>query len=295
MARTTSPIPFSDDAWPATLTPGNSRAPRCACGRMALRRQGRSGRNEGLRHLDLPAARRDDPGQERGAILSEDVGKGTAGGRDESSARSTRAARSPSPRARPPAASARSSRRRVSRRGSRTGAHRRRGSSTAGGRPRDRRAVGEARVRIGPELAVRVPGGLDARDIVFEQRLQLWNVVEGEAVLVLRDDLRLVQVEAAEMEKGERHAVDPESSFVRLELPVGQAPVTDVVSGVAQDVHAFEQPRHEVEPALVHEQALPDVVDALVVAALAPPFDEALDGRHRCAGPGIRRCRFPSP
>ena len=133
----------------------------------------------------------------------------------------------------------------------------------ASGVTRDGHAIVEARVGVGPALALRVPGGPESRRIVLEERP------------ADQRHQRLLEVEAAEMEECDGDAVDPELAVLRFDLPVGQPPVTDVVPGVAQDVHRVEEPGHEVEPPLVREKAEPRVGDALVVEPSAPPVEEA--------------------
>ena len=137
-------------------------------------------------------------------------------------------------------------------------------------------AVVEAAVDVGPALRFADPGCEHAIAVVEVEMARVAEVGEREAVLVLGDRAGAVGVEAREVEEAQRPAVHGEiaAGTSHHAAPV-QVPVGDVVSRVAQHLHAREQAWHEVDPLLVDEETARDVDHALLFDATVPPVEKA--------------------
>src|SRR5438128_2254261 len=93
----------------------------------------------------------------------------------------------------------------------------------------------------------------------------------GEAV-------KVIEIQAAEVEEIEWLPVDEHRITVRADRAVRETPVADVVTGLTHNVHAVEQPGHDIEPLLVDEETEAGIGDALRVDAATPPVQEPLPG-----------------
>ena len=136
-------------------------------------------------------------------------------------------------------------------------------------------------VAVGPARDL-VDAVLDELGGVLEaELLQRRLVGQPDAVLVLGEHVRLGGVEAAEVEQLERHAVDEPAPVALLDRARGEVPVGDVEAGVAQHIEIVGHPRHQVDPALVDEEAALGVDDAVALEPHAPPVEQLVGERRR--------------
>ncbi len=90
---------------------------------------------------------------------------------------------------------------------------------------------------------------------------------------MLRQQMRRVGGESAEVKKPQRHAVDAIVAVAVLHVTVRQIPVRDVASRIAQH-EVREIARHQIDPALIDEVAVLDGVEALAPQPLRPPIEK---------------------
>src|SRR5215472_5510655 len=82
-------------------------------------------------------------------------------------------------------------------------------------------------------------------------------------------------VETSEMVEPERIAVDREPGLdAARKVARADVPGCHVVTPAAHDRHPFEEGRNEINPALICEQAVRNVVAAEVISTTPPPIGE---------------------
>src|SRR5215475_6718776 len=82
-------------------------------------------------------------------------------------------------------------------------------------------------------------------------------------------------VETGEMVESEGFAADREPGFgVTRQMACAQVPRRHVVAPAADDSYSFEKGRNKINPALIREQAIRDVIAAEVIGATRPPIGE---------------------
>ncbi len=86
------------------------------------------------------------------------------------------------------------------------------------------------------------------------------------------------------MEEHERHAVHLRTLRRQRHLAVGEVPIGDVVTLVAQHVHAVAHPRNEIHPLLVDEQPVAHVHHAAAFEPRLPPLQEGVELRMPLQG-----------
>lgn len=144
----------------------------------------------------------------------------------------------------------------------------------AAGHVRHGRTVLEAAVAIGEALDLGLSLLPDALGVDLEQGGDVRALLQSEAVLILRDELRPLEVVAAEVEEAQGHVAHPPGAVPLRQRAVGEVPVGHVVARIAQDLHPRQEGRGEVHPALIHEQPLIHLVQAPAVEAARPPVEE---------------------
>ena len=128
-----------------------------------------------------------------------------------------------------------------------------------------------------PTVAGRAIGQRDA-GIVFKQAARgRVDVLEGEAVLVLGDVVRLLRVQTTVVEEDQGLAVDEHLAGVaQADGALREVPVGDVVTRVAQHGDALEHAGNEVHPALIDKDAFVHRNHAVMVQFALPPFQVAV-------------------
>ena len=111
--------------------------------------------------------------------------------------------------------------------------------------------------------------------VIVEDCRQRCAFLDGQTVLVSRQGARPGRVEPAEVEERQRSIADVVAPIASTQRTRVQVPVGHVIRLVAKDRRAREQARHEIDPFLVHEQALSNIHAAAVDQALLPPGEEA--------------------
>ena len=91
---------------------------------------------------------------------------------------------------------------------------------------------------------------------------------------MLAKDVRLARIKTAEMEEPQRQAVDLKSITGRQHLACGEVPIGNVVAVVPQDADTIEEPRNEVDVALVHEEPALGIHNAPGPQTILPPLEE---------------------
>ena len=128
-----------------------------------------------------------------------------------------------------------------------------------------------------PTVAGRAIGQRDA-GIVFKQAARgRVDVLEGEAVLVLGDVVRLLRVQTTVVEEDQGLAVDEHLAGVaQADGALREVPVGDVVARVAQHGDALEHAGDQVHPALIDKDAFVHRNHAVVVQLALPPLQVAV-------------------
>ena len=109
--------------------------------------------------------------------------------------------------------------------------------------------------------------------IVPAQVAQTGSVTQPEAGLVPAESIRHAGIESAEVEELQRGVADHATAVgVHPEVVLVQVPVRDVHARIAHERCAGNMPGHEIEPALVDEVVVRDIVDAVEPKPRGPPL-----------------------
>jgi hypothetical protein len=122
--------------------------------------------------------------------------------------------------------------------------------------------------RFGPALAVQ------PIRVVTKEQLRLPKFVEPQVGAVARRHLGMIRIKSAEMEEPARRIRRRDCALADPYRTLREVPVRDVDPDLTVHVEVLDEPKGEVQPALVEVDATVDRTHAKVVDALLPPAQE---------------------